>query len=100
MKMHNNTVQGMVDRVDAFRFGFATEASADDMSNSKMTSSSSSMCSSPEPCMSGMIRRLTQKRAITATCDTDHQIKLKFGTRHEDDYAVQHDVNDDVQWIL
>ena len=60
-------MQGKVDRCDMLRFGFAIELLFDDISNSKMTSSSSLMLSSPELCISGIIKRFIQQTAKQAT---------------------------------
>jgi hypothetical protein len=55
--------------VEALRFGFATEASMDDASNSKTISSSSNMFSVAAPWMTfrGALRRLSQHRAMAVT---------------------------------
>jgi hypothetical protein len=57
--------------VAAVRFGFATAAPTLDMSNSKITSSSSFIRSEPAPCIVGIIKRLIQQIATTATWQID-----------------------------
>ena len=69
VKMHSKSRQGRAERVEALRFGFATEASMDDASNSKTISSSSNMFSVAAPWMTfrGTLRRLSQQRAMAVT---------------------------------